>query len=143
MHTDTSSSFGTYRSALTTGQSLGFELTEGSEVFCSQGCLQLSIVSTAPAAFLGSSLTQVQLLHCGQAWRAPSASRIQISSAQKNSAMQIHQAPETQNRHVLGETGRSGVELQSHQTPTLTVLQWLMRGARQSVRKLRRAQHAA
>jgi len=61
------------------GQTLGIELRRGCEVFCRQGCLQLTL---APLARLQFCFGQSMSLATGQSWRAPQDIWVQLFSIQ-------------------------------------------------------------
>lgn len=60
------------------GQALGFDLLMGSEVFCRQGSLRLTL---GPLARLEAHCGHALALAAGQGWRAPGRVWVQCASA--------------------------------------------------------------
>lgn len=106
MHTHTSTPL-----RLNSGQTASLHLPEGSEVFCRQGPLRLSI---APLAFADNCFEQILLLQTGQSWRTPAATWAQLTAAAETTRVEIQEAvaqPIQQSRPTDGEErlGSSGI----------------------------------
>lgn len=132
MHTD-SPTLSPFTLRIAADQSPGFALRAGSEVFCSQGPLQLRI---APMAGLDGSFGQTLQLASGQSWRAPQDIWIRLASLPlpaRSSAGLVHitPAPEKQSRSI-----RQGLE-------RLWQALRLAGKPRRGGREIRRAQRAA
>ncbi|MEG0555323.1 MAG: hypothetical protein RR473_01565 [Comamonas sp.] len=73
---------------LSAAQTASLHLSEGSEVFCRQGPLRLSV---APLAFADNCFEQIMLLQTGQSWRAPAATWVQLMAAAETAGLEIHE----------------------------------------------------
>ncbi|CAM4061771.1 hypothetical protein COAQ111491_01990 [Comamonas aquatilis] len=110
---------------LNAAQTASLHLPEGSEVFCRQGPLRLSI---APLAFADNCFEQIMLLQTGQSWRAPAGTWVQLMAAAETAGLEIHErAAQPMQQSRPGRLWNGGVAV------------WLVRLQARFVKRERRA----